>query len=81
MGPLAFSSRVLMLAVAVHIAACPFTKVEESFNLQACHDILFQGTKLQQVGAGGLLPVGNGRSLACGSNVFQSDPPHQHLLQ
>ena len=37
---------ILYAAAALHIGWSPFTKVEESFNIQACHDILYHGTDL-----------------------------------
>lgn len=37
------------IASIAYVILCPFTKVEESFNMQAVHDLLFLGSNVTEV--------------------------------
>ena len=49
----------------MHVVICPYTKVEESFNIQAIHDVLYSKWNIEEVFSMHFL---------CSANVYRTEP-------
>jgi alpha-1,6-mannosyltransferase len=48
---------IVFIIGVIYVLLCPFTKVEESFGIQAIHDFLYHGVDLQKVRLVTIVPL------------------------